>query len=69
MFCTPLSTESVDNSTTLALGLRTLMSPMAAAAFLARNESAPISMRHVMHAARRELAKRGQVIRMGELER
>jgi AAA+ superfamily predicted ATPase len=40
-----------------------------AAAFLARNESVPIGMRHVMHAARRELAKRGHVIRMGELER
>jgi SpoVK/Ycf46/Vps4 family AAA+-type ATPase len=40
-----------------------------AAAFLARNESASIGMRHVMHAARRELAKRGHVIRMGELER
>jgi AAA+ superfamily predicted ATPase len=39
-----------------------------AAAFLARNEGGRIGMAHVLHAARRELAKRGVVVRAGDLE-
>jgi SpoVK/Ycf46/Vps4 family AAA+-type ATPase len=40
------------------------------AAFLARSEGAGtrIAMHHVLHAARRELTKRGVVVRAGELE-
>jgi AAA+ superfamily predicted ATPase len=38
------------------------------AAFLARSEGTRIGMGHLLHAARRELAKRGIVIRTGELE-
>ena len=38
------------------------------AAFLARSEGARIGMRHVFHAARRELAKRGVILRVGEGE-
>jgi AAA+ superfamily predicted ATPase len=38
------------------------------AAFLARSEDARIGMAHVLHAARRELAKRGAVVRAGDLE-
>ncbi len=39
-----------------------------AAAFLARSEGAPISERHVLAAARRELEKRGVVVRPGQME-
>jgi hypothetical protein len=39
-----------------------------AAAFLARGEGGPIGTRHVLAAARRELAKQGVVIRPGQLE-
>ena len=39
-----------------------------AAAFLARGEGGPISQRHVLAAARRELGKRGVVVRPGQLE-
>ena len=39
-----------------------------AAAFLARSEGTPISQRHVLAAARRELEKRGVVVRPGQLE-
>ena len=38
------------------------------AAFLARGEGVRIGMTHVLRAARRELAKRGQVVRAGDLE-
>ena len=38
------------------------------AAFLARREGARIGMAHVVHASRRELAKRGVVVRAGDLE-
>jgi AAA+ superfamily predicted ATPase len=38
------------------------------AAFLARREGARIGMAHVLSAARRELAKRGLVVRAGDLE-
>jgi len=38
------------------------------AAFLARAESKRISMRHVLHAARREMSKNGIVMRVGEWE-
>ena len=38
------------------------------AAFLAHAEDTRIGMRHVVHAARRELAKRGQVVRAGDLD-
>jgi AAA+ superfamily predicted ATPase len=37
------------------------------AAFLAHAEDARIGMQHVVHAARRELAKRGEVVRAGDL--
>ena len=37
------------------------------AAFLARSEGTRIEMAHVMHAARRELAKRGVVVRSDDL--
>jgi SpoVK/Ycf46/Vps4 family AAA+-type ATPase len=36
------------------------------AAFLARGEGTRISMRHVLHAARREMSKNGVVMRMGD---
>ncbi len=39
-----------------------------AAAFLARSEGGPISQRHVFAAARRELEKRGVVVRPGQIE-
>lgn len=39
-----------------------------AAAFLARSQGTPISMQHVMHAARRELAKSGFELRAEELD-
>ena len=39
------------------------------AAFLARAQGTRISMAHVFHAARREMSKHGQIIRVGELER
>ncbi len=39
-----------------------------AAAFLAKAEGAPIGMRHVLHAVRRELAKHGRALRPEELE-
>ena len=38
------------------------------AAFLARAEGERIAMRHVYHAARREMSKHGMVVRMGEWE-
>jgi SpoVK/Ycf46/Vps4 family AAA+-type ATPase len=38
------------------------------AAFLARTEGTRITMRHVLQAARREMAKHGVVIRLGEWE-
>jgi SpoVK/Ycf46/Vps4 family AAA+-type ATPase len=38
------------------------------AAFLAHAEDTRIGMHHVVHAARRELAKRGQVVRAGDLD-
>jgi AAA+ superfamily predicted ATPase len=38
-----------------------------AAAFLARAEGTRIGMRHVLHTARREMAKHGEVLRAGEL--
>lgn len=38
------------------------------AAFLARGEGTRISMRHVLHAARREMSKNGVVMRVGEWE-
>ena len=38
------------------------------AAFLARSEQAHIAMRHVLHAARREMGKQGIVMRVGEWE-
>ena len=38
-----------------------------AAAFLARGEGTRIEMTHVMHAVRRELAKRGVVVRSDDL--
>jgi SpoVK/Ycf46/Vps4 family AAA+-type ATPase len=38
------------------------------AAFLARADDTPITMAHVMHAVRRELAKHGQVVRAGDLQ-
>lgn len=38
------------------------------AAFLARAEGKRISMRHVLHAARREMSKHGLVVRVGEWE-
>ena len=37
-----------------------------AAAFLARAEGGRISMRHILHAARREMSKNGAVIRIGD---
>src|SRR5262249_34495561 len=39
-----------------------------AAAFLARGEGTRIGMRHVLHAARREMTKHGVVLRQGERE-
>ena len=39
-----------------------------AAAFLARSEGGPISQRHVLAAARRELEKRGVVVRPGQMK-
>jgi AAA+ superfamily predicted ATPase len=39
-----------------------------AAAFLARAQGTRISMRHILHAARRELAKHGVVVRPGDWE-
>jgi SpoVK/Ycf46/Vps4 family AAA+-type ATPase len=38
------------------------------AAFLARAEARRISMRHILHAARREMSKHGTVVRVGEWE-
>jgi ATPase family associated with various cellular activities (AAA) len=38
------------------------------AAFLARGEGTRISMKHVLHAARREMSKNGVVMRVGEWE-
>jgi SpoVK/Ycf46/Vps4 family AAA+-type ATPase len=38
------------------------------AAFLARSEQGHITMRHVLHAARREMGKQGIVMRVGEWE-
>ena len=38
------------------------------AAFLARAEKQKISMRHILHAARREMSKNGVVMRVGEWE-
>ncbi|WP_196520589.1 hypothetical protein [Nostoc sp. WHI] len=38
------------------------------AAFLARTQGTRITMRHVLQAARREMAKHGVVIRLGEWE-
>jgi AAA+ superfamily predicted ATPase len=40
-----------------------------AAAFLARAEGARIRMDHIVHAASRELEKRGEVVRVGALDR
>ena len=39
-----------------------------AAAFLARSEGQQIGMQHVLHAARRQLAKRGVIVRTGDFE-
>jgi len=45
-----------------------IKSAAVAAAFLARTEGGPISGRHVLAAARRELEKQGVVVRPGQLE-
>ena len=45
-----------------------IKSAAVAAAFLARTEGGPISERHVLAAARRELEKQGVVVRPGRLE-
>ncbi len=45
-----------------------IKSAAVAAAFLARSEGGPISQRHVLAAARRELEKQGVVVRPGQLE-
>jgi SpoVK/Ycf46/Vps4 family AAA+-type ATPase len=45
-----------------------IKSAAVAAAFLARDEDAVISERHVLAAARRELEKQGVVVRPGQLE-
>ena len=45
-----------------------IKSAAVAAAFLARDEGAAISERHVLGAARRELEKQGVVVRPGQLE-
>jgi hypothetical protein len=46
-----------------------IKSAAVAAAFLACDEGGPIAERHVLAAARRELAKQGVVVRPGQLER
>ena len=45
-----------------------IKSAAVAAAFLARSEGGPISQRHVLAAARRELEKQGVVVRPGQME-
>jgi SpoVK/Ycf46/Vps4 family AAA+-type ATPase len=45
-----------------------IKSAAVAAAFLARSEGGPISERHVLAAARRELEKQGVVVRSGQME-
>src|SRR6266536_2764689 len=46
----------------------TIKAAALAAAFLARAEGTRIGMRHVLHAARRELAKQGTMMRPGDLD-